>query len=472
MTAHRTLLASSLATLIGAGALLSAPAQAFDSIGLFWQEVYPNSLSDDNAMDQFGSFCGMCHERDDGGPKNGYANAVAAAAAGSSEADYKAAFVAVEPLNSDGDSCDPPASNLTEINADTQPGWAIGSTPPFTVTGLLDPEYCTGGPTPDPDINVLPTSIDYGTVCVGSTVTGQEVTIQNVGTADLTVTDLTLTNPVFDFGHQNVPTPPFTLAGGESVTFGVIYTPDAAGVDTGALEITSDDPDEGLVEVMLTGTGAICPGCVPSADPTSVDYGMVEIGTTAAADVTVTNNGDEVCNMEVSVQPCQGEFALDPSSPVAFDLLPGDSTVVTPTYTPLDEGADQCRMDILTNADDVQVPLTGEGVAVQAELRIQAFRATNRVRLFNGRPVSLMAAVRNVGDNEGEGQLTVVGQQNGVEVYRQVVTVSDAVGGGSTTYVLQSYFPTETGEIEWTATLVSAWQGSPDVDTATTTVAE
>ena len=472
MTAHKTLLASPLAALLGADALLSAPAvQAFDAIGIWWQETYPNSLTDDNAMDQFGTFCGMCHERDDGGAKNPYAWDVANAAESATEAGYKAAFVAVEALNSDGDACVPPASNLTETNANTQPGWKNGDTPPFTVTGDLDPPDCEVVVIP-PDIEVQPDAIDYGLVCVGSTVTGQEVSISNRGSEPLTVTDLTLTNPVFDFGHQNVPTTPFDLQGGESVTFGVIYTPDDAGLDTGELLVDSSDPDEPQVSVMLTGAGAICSGCIPSASPPAVDYGLVEIGATASADVTVTNNGDEDCTVNVSVQPCQGEFALDPNSPTSFDLVPGDSTVVTPTYTPLDEGADQCRMDVLTNADDLQVPLAGEGVAEQAELKIQLFYATSRVRLMNLRPVSLRVAVTNVGETGGEGGLTVVGVQNGVEVYRQVLTVSDPVGGASTTYVLQSYFPTETGEIEWVATLTSDWPQSPDVETANTLVVE
>jgi len=471
MTSQPRLVATSLAALFGAGALLGASAvQAFDSIGIFWQEVYPNSQSDDNAMDQFGTFCGMCHERDDGGPKNGYAQAIATARANlglpATEAGYKEAIVAVEPLNSDGDACDPPASNLTEINQNTQPGWAIGSTPPFTVTGLLDPEYCTGGPVVGPEITVVPTSIDYGTVFIGETATGFEVTIYNVGTEVLTVDGLTLTNPVFDFGEGNPPPAvPFDIAPGGSVFFGVTYSPVAEGVDTGQLIITSNDEDESTVTVDLTGIGVQITGaCAATANPSSVDFGAVEIGDSSVVPVAVSNVGDQDCTVTVSVQPCQGEFFLDPISPSAFVLAPGDSVDVLPGFAPLDVGAEQCRMDVLVaEGDDVQVPLRGEGVLALADLDIQMFRATPQVRLSTGRPVSLRIAVYNVGTDDGVGYLTVVGQQDGVEVYRQTLTVSDAVGGGVTTYVLQSYFPTDTGTIEWVATLVS---GNP-TDTAT-----
>jgi len=455
MTSQPRLVATSLAALFGAGALLSASAvQAFEAIGIWWQEVYPNSLSDDNAMDQYGTFCGLCHTRDDGGVKNPYGWAIGDAAVGTTAADYKAAFKAVEPLNSDGDvSCGTGASNFTEITQNTQPGWKVGDTPPYTVTGLLDPVDCGV-----PDITVDPLSIDYGTVFIGTTATGFEVTVANAGTEVLTVTGLTLTNPVFAFGEGNPPPAvPFDLDPGQSVFFGVTYAPVAEGVDNGDLIIDSNDPDEGSVSVSLTGIGVGISGCAATASPSSVDFGAVEVGDSKTVPVAVSNVGDADCTITVSVQPCQGEFFLDPTSPTAFVLAGGESVEVLPGFAPLDLGAEQCRMDVLVaEGNDVQVPLRGEGVVVLAALDIQMFRVTPQVRLSTGRPVDLRIAIYNVGDNDGVGNLTVVGQQNGVEVYRQVLTVSDPVGGGVTTYVLQAYFPTETGTIEWMATLDSA----------------
>ena len=43
------------------------------------------------------------------------------------------------------------------------------------------------------------------------------------------------------------------------MTAGGCFTPSAAQTETGDLEVTSDDPDEGLVTVSLTGVGSSAP---------------------------------------------------------------------------------------------------------------------------------------------------------------------------------------------------------------------
>ena len=52
MSTRKTLMASTLAVLLGTGALLSAPAvHATGAIGDLWSQVaYPDSLSDDAAL--------------------------------------------------------------------------------------------------------------------------------------------------------------------------------------------------------------------------------------------------------------------------------------------------------------------------------------------------------------------------------------------------------------------------------------
>ncbi|MDP6934386.1 MAG: choice-of-anchor D domain-containing protein, partial [Myxococcota bacterium] len=110
-------------------------------------------------------------------------------------------------------------------------------------------------PEEDPDIKVTPDSLDFGSVqkdCPGEDLT---VTISNVGLADLEVTDISFGagDGSGDFSHEGTPV---VLAYGESTTFDVSFLP-TYWIDYEIdLDITSNDPDEGVVTVPTLGTGA------------------------------------------------------------------------------------------------------------------------------------------------------------------------------------------------------------------------
>jgi hypothetical protein len=202
------------------------------------------------------------------------------------------------------------------------------------------------------------------------------------------------------------------------------------------------------------------------ADPKSIDFGVVELDQTVEATIALTNLGQTDCtDVTALARPLTGPFAL--CSADAFSLPAGATENVCVDFTPTESIAYQGRVEF-TFPDvplTLNVPLSGEGTPVLAEMTIQSFRATGRVRLATGRPVGLRISVRNVGDIEGIGNLTVTGVQNGNDVYLQELPVSDPVGGGPRTYVLQSYFPMEAGDIEWTATLESALGTETATDT-------
>jgi hypothetical protein len=87
------------------------------------------------------------------------------------------------------------------------------------------------------------------------------MTISNTGAADLTVTGLAITGGEFSF--VSPPATPFTItAGGQPVNVTVRFSPTALGGQSGSLDITSDDPDEALVSVSLTGNGVTAPPSV------------------------------------------------------------------------------------------------------------------------------------------------------------------------------------------------------------------
>lgn len=136
--------------------------------------------------------------------------------------------------------------NLTQINF---------------VSGRGDPlvsaaEVVALGPqTPEPDISVSPVSVDFGSIVIGTT-SDEVVTIANTGSETLTLSSWSTTNGVFTIVNPLVPFD--VLAGGiQDVT--VRFSPTIESTEVGDLEITSNDPDEGLVIIPLTGDGEV--GC-------------------------------------------------------------------------------------------------------------------------------------------------------------------------------------------------------------------
>lgn len=108
-----------------------------------------------------------------------------------------------------------------------------------------------------PDIDVWPLTYDFGNVEMDTLSTGI-VSMSNLGSADLTVTGIALQpGSSSDFLITSAPEVPATIATGQIAEIEIIYAPLAIDWSSGVLEITSDDPDEPVVEVVLEGAGVV-----------------------------------------------------------------------------------------------------------------------------------------------------------------------------------------------------------------------
>jgi len=150
----------------------------------------------------------------------------------------------------------------------------------------------------EPDIDVSPASLDFGTVDVGLSKT-LSLTISNKGNADLTVSSMTTETP-FTISES-----PFTLQPGGSKTITVKFTPQSGGSFTKQLVIISNDPDEGSLTVNLTGTG----------------NAVVNITTTSLRDGTVGDSYSETLQADGGRRPYTWGMA-EGSLPPGLALAP------------------------------------------------------------------------------------------------------------------------------------------------------
>jgi len=147
-----------------------------------------------------------------------------------------------------------------------------------------------------PEISVDPASKDYGTVYIGSSST-QTFTIYNTGAAPLFFDTLELAGsyPQY-FSILNDNCSDTWIAASGSKTFQVRFTPTIVGAVTARVNIPNSDPDEGMLYVNLSGTGATPPGITVS--PTS---GLVTSESGATDDFTIVLDTQPTGNVTIGI---------------------------------------------------------------------------------------------------------------------------------------------------------------------------
>lgn len=212
-------------------------------------------------------------------------------------------------------------------------------------------------------------------------------------------------------------------------------------------------------------------GCHPVVEPPSLDFGAIKVGEIVTLSTTLTNEGDEACDIAAYVASPSGEFALNAGSPASFAVAPGESADVLVDYGPVDMDADTGTLElaIADPASQIDVALTGSAAEEVFDLDIAQFRASRAIRYRDGstRPISITLAVGNEGTLPGSVLATVVGvRADSVEVYREILEVTDDVGGAPQVFEYPAYVPEAIGDITWTVTFDD---GYPDGDEATAT---
>ena len=194
---------------------------------------------------------------------------------------------------------------------------AIASTDPNTP--VLDVPL--SGSDGVPDIAASPASFDFGSVAVGDASALQAFTISNNGNSNLVINNVYLTgaNPL-QFVIKYDLCKGVTLAPGATCVVDAEFAPTDAVVSTAYLAVTSNDPDTGILDVPLSGTGT---GVSPlSSTPASYDFGSVAVGDASALQVfTISNDG--------TVDLTVNDVYLTGLNPWQFNITADECTSVT-----------------------------------------------------------------------------------------------------------------------------------------------
>ncbi|MFC7232787.1 Ig-like domain-containing protein [Saliphagus sp. GCM10025308] len=236
-------------------------------------------------------------------------------------------------------------------------GVTIADLPPVTVQ-VTEPE-------PEkPDVDVSPSNWDYGTVDVDEWVYN-DFEVTNLGRGDLHWNKSVITGPDADeFSITMDDSTKYAyLWWGGSGYVRVYIAPETPGTKTAALEIHSDDPDEPVVTVPLSGNVSGEPDV--DVAPETVDFGAVEVGENVTANVTVSNVGGGPLTVDDAAVtgPDAGVYTVTDGGS-STTVAAGESSTVTLKFAPTATGSADATLELLTDDPDepsVSVALSGNG---------------------------------------------------------------------------------------------------------------
>ena len=218
-----------------------------------------------------------------------------------------------------------------------------------------------GTPEPTPDIAVDPTLYDFGNVQVTKS-EKTTITVSNDGDALLSISDFSITGTNADQFSIVSGGDPVDLDPEETHEVVVQFAPTSEGAKTGALTITSNDPNESPLDVALSGNGTPEPQPDIVVDPQSIDFGTLFTGDTKVDSFSIKNTGDAVLNVSsVALTGTNAdEFSLDSEGP--FEIAVDDSQIVRVTFAPTSAGSKEATAVVTSNDPDeetVNVALSG-----------------------------------------------------------------------------------------------------------------
>jgi hypothetical protein len=208
-----------------------------------------------------------------------------------------------------------------------------------------------------------PSTVNFGSVAVGTAKT-QAIILTNSGGTKVSITQTSVSGTGFTISGL---TYPLTLAGGQSVTGKVTFTPQSSGTDSSMASISYSAltgkghnlSPSGTVTLPLSGTGMMSGQLTPS--PSSLAFGNVQVGSSQTMTETLTNS--EASSVTISAASATAGFTAGGLS-LPVTVSSGQSVSFSITFAPTSGNTFSGNLAVTSNASNfaLSVPLAGTGV--------------------------------------------------------------------------------------------------------------
>jgi P pilus assembly chaperone PapD len=210
-------------------------------------------------------------------------------------------------------------------------------------------------------LSVTPASASFGSVVTGNT-KSQAIQLKNNGSANLTISQASATGTGFSVSGITLP---LTLAPGQSGAVNVQYAPQSVGASTGAVSIVSDAPNSPATAA-LSGTG-VAATYTMSLAPTSLSFGNVNVGSSAAQNLQLANTGNSSVTLTQVASSGSGISVSGIATPVT--IAPSQSVALSVKYSPTVSGATAGSVTVV-NDKGVNAVAAINGTGVQPAISL------------------------------------------------------------------------------------------------------
>src|SRR5271168_3335599 len=303
------------------------------------------------------------------------------------------------------------------------------------------------GTASQPQLTISPASVAFGSVSVGSS-GSQTVTLINAGNATLTVTQASPSGTGFSMSGASMP---MTINAGSSASFSAIFAPTTTGAASGSISIVSNAPGSPAA-IALSGTGI--QGQL-GANPASVNFGSVAVGSTGSQTITLTNSGSASVTISAATASGTGLSISGLSTPQTLGA--GLSTTFSAQFAPTTAGSASGSISIVSNApgSPATIALTGTGIQGQVGA------APSSVN-FGSVAVSSTGSQTITLTNSGTASVTIsAATASGTGLSISGLSTPQTLGAGQSTSFTAKFSPTVAGNATGSISIVSNAPGSP-----------
>jgi len=271
--------------------------------------------------------------------------------------------------------------------APTVTGSATGNVA-LTVTGAPELDIpLSGTGEAAGDLTASPTNVNFGTVIVGNTASQTE-TLQNVGGSNVTVTAASISGTEFSYTGLSVP---LTLGPNQSATFTLKFTPASAGAASGTMSLTVNGSPN--ISIPLSGTGET--SATLTANPTSITFTNVQVGTNSTQTETIKNTGGASATITAVTATGTGFTVSGITLPVT--LGSGQTVTFNVTFAPQSAGTFSGNVAVSSNAQNPTLNIPLSGTAVTAGDLTASPTSINFGNVLIGDATSQIVTLKNTG---------------------------------------------------------------------------
>jgi Abnormal spindle-like microcephaly-assoc'd, ASPM-SPD-2-Hydin len=210
---------------------------------------------------------------------------------------------------------------------------------------------------PGADAARSPLVCDPSRLAFGKVVTGQSatlpVTLSNRSSAAITVTQVTVSSAAFTVNDFS---PPVTIAAGQSVNFTVTFSPTTVGIVNAVITAISS---VGPCTFQVTGHGVNDWTLI--ANPASLAFGNVQVGSKSTLPQTITNGGSASATVNLGQVGGLGYSVSGVTLPMTLGA--GQSFTFNVSFAPTASGSSPGSILATSDSNPVlTIPLSGTGV--------------------------------------------------------------------------------------------------------------